>query len=276
MSSTPAPRSQALRVPVAGPPVRPPRRVLVRLLLSASFCAPLAGLGAVAMLRSAEPLLMAAGLVVAVFVLYGCALVVLVVRSYEGRIDVAQGRLGLELHPAARARWAGPVLFALGGAFAVILVLGGVTGVDLGSSRFTSPAVGVLLLVALVVGLFTTPPSPSAVPWVVVAPDGVGRRRGQRTRLIDWDEVDAPRLVTTPAVKVVVWKRDARLAPVTSARDADQDAMRIEIPVRLYRSDPRLVLALIEHYRAHPGDRGELAGPEAIDRLRRGDLDPLA
>lgn len=50
------------------------------------------------------------------------------------------------------------------------------------------------------------------------------------------------------------------------------EQVQVLLPIAMCGSDPNLVLALIEHYRTHPGDRAELAGPEVIDRLRRGDF----
>lgn len=270
----PVGRAVVLRPPVPpAPPVRLARRAFVRLLLPVGVLVLLGGLGAVAMMLSGEPLVICMGLVITALLLLACVALVSLLRSNHGRIEVVQVHGRLELPPTATARWIWPIAAGLVLAMAGILVAGGAAGVDLGSTRFTSPGVGVVLAVLVLGGVLANPPSPSAVPRIVLTSDGVGRRRRQRTRLMGWDEIAPPRLVTDPGVQVVVWRRNVRGAPLSSAGGLDE--LRLILPLALYGSDPRLVLALVEHYRANPGDRAELAGPEVIERLRRGDLDTI-
>ncbi len=46
----------------------------------------------------------------------------------------------------------------------------------------------------------------------------------------------------------------------------------VKLPVAELRSDPQLVARLVEHYRAHRGDRAELTDGRALQRVREGRL----
>lgn len=254
------------------PPVRLARRRRVRILGLFALVVPLAGLGAVAMMASGEPLVVALGLTIVAALVLGCVAVgAVVLAPRDGRIELETVRRRLELPPTRAAQLAGPVGAGLALLFSALLVLGGLQGVDMGSTRFTSPFVGLVLGAVVLVGVLRNPPGGARTPRLVLTPDGVGRRRGTELELLGWDEITAPRLSVDPAVELTLWRRS--VTPTQGARPAEVLAdARLVLPLAAYRSDPNLVVALVEHYRTHPRDRAELGTPEAVDRVRRGEL----
>lgn len=255
-----------------GPPVRLARGRRARLLGLLGLVVPLAGLGAVAMALSGEPLVIALGLTIAAALVLACVAVgALVLAPRDGRIELATVRRRLELPPTRVARVAGPVGAGLALLFSALLVLGGLQGVDMGSTRFTSPFVGLVLGAIVLVGVLRNPPGGARTARVVLTPDGVGRRRGTEVELLPWDEITAPRLSVEPAVQLTIWRRSVTPARGARPSEALADA-RLVLPLATYRSDPNLVVALVEHYRTHPRDRAELGTSAAVERVRRGEL----
>lgn len=255
-----------------GPPVRLARGRRARILVPLALVVPLAGLGAVVMMLSGEPLVLALGLTIAAALVLGCVAVgSLVLAPRDGRIELETVRRRLELPPTRVARLAGPVGAGLALLFSALLVLGGLQGVDMGPTRFTSPFVGLVLAAIVLVGVLRNPPGGARAARLVLTPDGVGRRRGTEIELLPWDEVTAPRLSVDPAVQLTIWRRSVTPAAGARASQALADA-RLVLPLATYRSDPNLVVALVEHYRTHARDRAELGTAEAVERVRQGEL----
>ena len=221
---------------------------------------------------SDEPVIIAMGLTTGTLLALGCCVFIdMFFRPRAGRIEVATTRGGLELPPTAVMRWSGPVAAVLVLLFAGLLAMSGSADFTYAPRRYHWPTVGVILGLVVLGGILHSPPSPARVPRLVLTPHGIGTRRGDRTRVLDWDAIVPPNLRIGKRVDLVV-RHPIKVPPAGADPLEVLDTPMVEVPIGRYASDPNLVLALIEHYRTHPEDRAELAGPEVVDRLRRGDF----
>ncbi|WP_250442562.1 hypothetical protein [Actinotalea sp. C106] len=244
---------------VPGPPVRLRTGHLVRLISSVGTLVLLGGVGAVAMLLSGVPVVAAIGATLLTALTLGSmALWALFLRPRRGRLEVLPGSGELRLPAVAGVR---PIVVAwpwLGLVLAALLVLAGVVGIDMGP-RIAGPGAGLVLAVIIIGALSRRDTGSHALPYVALSPRGLVHQKSKRRILVPWDEIDTVRIETKPGVLLRV-----RWAP-----ELGQDEF-VSFPLGLHASDPRLVLALVEHYRRHPEHREELADRSAVSRIERG------
>jgi hypothetical protein len=111
---------------------------------------------------------------------------------------------------------------------------------------------------------------------LVLTPDGLGTAGLDGDAWLDWDDVRAVTVVqenqwsvvrVLPVARAASWRhrRRARFLSAGSAGEPCLDVPGPALPV-----DPRAVIAAIEHYRAHPAARAELAGEAGRRRVLGG------
>ncbi len=246
-----------------GPAVRLPTGRLLRLLVPVGLLVLVLAAGPAVAIGSGEPVRVAIGAVLlALLVLGSVTVFTQLLGSRRGRLDVEDRPEGLTLPPATTVRWLAVGTPVLGLAFALLLVLGGVLGLDIGP-RTASPGVGAVLVILIVGSLVRRPRGTGPSPRVVLGPDGVTHWSRGRATSAAWDEIGDVRLRTEPAVQLVVSR--AGTWDGVGGRD-------LVVALAMHSSDPRLVEAVVRHYWRTPGDRSELGTERAVERIEHGVL----
>ncbi|KGM13339.1 hypothetical protein N869_14840 [Cellulomonas bogoriensis 69B4 = DSM 16987] len=216
------------------------------------------------MIALGPPATVTLGLATLAMLVLACrALWAMLLRPRGGRIEVLATSRGLELPAAAGIR---PVVVAapwFGLVAAALMVFAGALGYE-AVHRVPGHVAGLVLGVFSIGVLLLQTTYSATLVSMTLTPHGIVRHGLKHDTVVPWEEVFWVTIVTRPGIHLRIGHRAGadRHKPVV-------------IPLALLDSDPRLVVAVVEHYRRHRKHRAELADGTAVSRIERGELKGL-